>query len=404
MGRIRLAGIIQEIIGLFDPFCNKRLMRKKICFVVAVPITVQAFLRDHIEALSKDYDVYLTGNIKEEDVKKLALTGWHCIEIERGISVWSDLKAVWHVMRYFRKMKFDAVHSVTPKAGMVTAIAGWLAGIRHRTHIFTGQVWATQQGGLRWVLKSIDKLIAGLNNHLMVDGRSQRAFLIKEGVLREGQAEVFANGSICGVNSVRFAPDYEVRKRVRQEIGIREGVLCYIFVGRMNHDKGIGELYEAFDRLAIETEDIFLLLVGDDEGGYLNLLPKYKNIVEGKNFHYYGLTQEPENVLNAGDVFVLPTWREGFGSSVLEAACVGLPCICSDAYGVMDAYIENETGLKCKVGDADSLYHCMRKMYDDRELVKRMGEKSRERALRDFNVKDITACWVEFYRGILGGG
>ena len=106
-------------------------------------------------------------------------------------------------------------------------------------------------------------------------------------------------------------------------------------------------------------------------------------------------------MLNAGDVFVLPTYREGFGTSVLEAACVALPCICSDAYGVLDAYVKNDTGLQCKVGDVESLYQCMKKMYDDRGMIKRMGERARERALRDFNVKDITAAWMEFYHEIL---
>ena len=100
-------------------------------------------------------------------------------------------------------------------------------------------------------------------------------------------------------------------------------------------------------------------------------------------------------------MFVLPTYREGFGTSVLEAACIGLPCICSDAYGVQDAFVENETGLKCHVGDSDSLYQCMRKMYDNPSLVKEMGINSRQRALKDFNGAVLTECWVDFYKQIL---
>lgn len=377
-------------------------MKKKICFVVAVPVTANAFLCDHIATLSKAYDVYLAGNIKgESDVNMLALTGWHHVDIERGISLWKDLKAVWQAYRYFKRMKFDAVHSVTPKAGLVTALAGWLAGIPHRTHIFTGQVWATRTGLMRTLLKSLDKVISGLNNHILVDGKSQRAFLIKEGVLKEGQAEVFGHGSISGVNSARFVPNDDARRVVRAEVGVKDRALCYIFLGRLNHDKGIGELYEAFNKLASEENDVFLLLVGSDEEGYLDKLPEYKNIQVGMNFHYYGLTRQPERVLNAGDVFVLPTYREGFGSSVLEAACIGLPCICSDAYGVLDAYVDGETGLQCKVGDADSLYLCMKKMHDDKAMRNDMARKSRERALRDFNVKPISEAWLNFYKALL---
>lgn len=377
-------------------------MRQKICFVVAVPVTANAFLRDHIDALSRDFDIYLVGNIKDEnEVKGLKIAGWHHIDIKRGISFGKDIKAVWQTICYFKKMKFDAVHSVTPKAGLVAAFAGKMAGVKHRTHIFTGQVWATQKGLMRFVLKFLDKMIACLNNHMMVDSKSQRNFLEKEGVLRKGTALVFCNGSIAGVNSERFVPDAIARKEERKRIGIKDGMLTFLFLGRLNHDKGIGELYEAFNRLSSEVKDVFLLLVGPDEGGYIDMLSNYSHIRENENFYYYGSTNNPERVLNAGDVFVLPTYREGFGSSVLEAACVGLPCICSDAYGVLDAYVSGKTGLQCKVGDADSLYLCMKRMHDDREMVKRMGEKSRQRALNDFNVKPITECWVNFYKEIL---
>ena len=377
-------------------------MRKKLCFVVASPGTAQAFLRDHIQALSQLYDVYLVANItQEEQVKGLALAGWHHINIDRRISPWIDFKALLKMIAYLRRMKFDAVHSVTPKAGLITGMAARLCGIKHRIHIFTGQYWASRTGLMNWVTKEVDKMIIALDNHILVDGKSQRAFLVRERLLHEGQAVVFGAGSICGVNAKRFVPNTQVRHQLREEMGINEDVLTFIFLGRLNHDKGIGELYEAFNRLAGEVKDVFLLFVGSDEEGYLNRISSYKNIIPGKNFHFYGLTSRPEDLLNAGDVFVLPTYREGFGSSVIEAACVGLPSICSDAYGVQDAYVENETGLKCMVGDVDSLYQCMRRFYDDPELKDQMGANSRERALKEFNGEDITNYWVDYYKELL---
>lgn len=376
-------------------------MKKKICFVVAIPRTANSFLRDHIAALSQEYDVYLAGNIaRAEEVEGLALAGWYRLNIERGISIWKDLKSVFAARKLFKREKFDAIHSVTPKAGMVTALAGKLAGIKHRTHIFTGQVWCTRQGLMRRLLKSIDKIITRFDNHILVDGKSQRDFLVKEDVLREGQALVFGNGSISGVNSVRFVPSEENRVKIRKEVGIKEETVCYIFLGRMNRDKGIGELYEAYNRLAGEVENVFLLLVGYDEENYISRVGNYKNINEN-NFKFYGRTPCPEAVLNAGDVFVLPTYREGFGTSVLEAASVGVPAITSDAYGVLDAVVEGETGLRCKVGDVETLYACMRKMYDNPDMMKKMGKRSRERVLSDFNGAKLTEYWMEFYHSML---
>lgn len=376
-------------------------MKKNICFVTAVAATAESFLHDHISALRNEYCVYYVCNEPDEKKIKLKLDGYHYVNIQRKISIWNDLRAVWQMYSYLKKMKFDAVHTVTPKAGLVTAIAARLAGIPHRTHIFTGQAWATRTGVMKCLLKLTDKMIVWLDNYIMVDGKSQRSYIEKEGVLKKGQGIVFLHGSISGVNSERFVPNRTTRNEIREKIGIKDEMLCFIFLGRLNHDKGIGELYEAYNRLATERKDVFLLLVGIDEEGYITRSLEYKSIKEGENFHFYGLTPEPEKVLNAGDVYVLPTYREGFGTSVLEAACIGLPSICSDAYGVQDAFIDGETGLRCKVGDAESLYQCMRKMCENPDMVKEMGRKSRERALRDFDGAKLTECWVDFYREIL---
>lgn len=165
--------------------------KKKICFVVAVSSTAQAFLKDHIEALSEDYDVFIAGNISSSDeLTGLNVCSYKHIDIEREISIKNDLKAVSQLSSYFRKMKFDAIHSVTPKAGLVSALAGFLARIPVRIHIFTGQVWATRKGFMRFMLKSIDWLIAKLNTHILVDGASQCQFLIDEGVVSAKKAQV----------------------------------------------------------------------------------------------------------------------------------------------------------------------------------------------------------------------
>ena len=101
--------------------------------------------------------------------------------------------------------------------------------------------------------------------------------------------------------------------------------------------------------------------------------------------------------MQAADVFVLPTYREGFGSSVIEAQCLGLPVICSDAYGVMDAMVNQETGLRCKVGDVDSIYQCMKIFYEQPVLRQQFGENGRKRVLAQFTAERLTTCWVDFY-------
>lgn len=377
-------------------------MKKRICFVVAVPGTARSFLKNHIAALSDDYDIYLAGNITaESEIAGLQLAGWRHIDIKRNISPLKDIKAIAQARKYFKQMRFDAVHSVTPKAGLVTAFASRLAGIKHRTHIFTGQVWATRKGLMRHLLKGIDKLIVTLDNHILVDGKSQRQYLIGQKVLKDGQAIVFGEGSISGVDITRFLPSLENRRTIRSELDIPDNKIVFVFLGRLNPDKGITELLTAFNQLATNLSNIYLLLVGSDEGNYVERFRNYPNVKNGENFCFFGRSSEPEKMLAASDIFVMPSYREGFGSSVIEAASCGLPCICSDAYGIQDAYVDNETGLKCKVGDVGSLSDCMRRLAGDRELREQLGRKGRERTANLFESSVITSHWAHFYRQIL---
>jgi glycosyltransferase involved in cell wall biosynthesis len=375
--------------------------KKKICFVVAVAGTAQSFLRDHIKALREDYDVYLAGNIKDvKETETLDLTGWEQIDIERPISLSKDLKAVRQLSSYFKKMKFDAVHSVTPKAGLVCALAGFMVRVPIRIHIFTGQVWATRKGAMRCMLKSLDWLIAKLNTHILVDGHSQKNFLIQQGVVSNTKAHVLGDGSISGVNMVRFSPSVDTRMVARKELGINSDKVVFVFMGRLNHDKGLHELLPAFNRLVETYENAFLLIFGMDEENVAATFGQYDKLTK-ENFLYYGATREPQRMLQAGDVFVLPTYREGFGSSVIEAACLGLPTITSDAYGVLDASVPGETGLQCNVGDVESLYACMKELADNAEMRKALGEAGRKRVQEKFAGAVVVKHWKEYYDKLL---
>lgn len=381
------------------------MVKKKIAFVVAIPLTATAFLMDHIAALQRSYEVHLICNFPDEESKRTfeakGIT-CHSAPILRNINLIGDLKGLFALRKIFRKERFDCVHSVTPKAGLLTACAGWLARVPHRVHIFTGQVWATRKGGMRFMLKMMDKLIALFDTRILVDGEGQRQFLIKNGVLTEKNSSVPANGSIAGIKLERYVISEQVRKAERDNLGIPEDHVVYIFLGRLNHDKGIGELYEAFNRLVVDCPKAILIFYGMDEEGYDEKVTDFSNIKKGENFFFPGLTKTPFNALQAGDVFVLPTWREGFGVSVLEAQALGLPVITSDAYGVVDASIPEVTGLRCGVNDPEGLYRCMKQYYDNPEMRKEHGKNGRKRVEEDFSNDLVSAAWLDFYKEMLG--
>lgn len=378
--------------------------KKKIAFVVAIAETAQSFLMDHMTYLVKEYDVHLIANFnveEEGDYEQIGVT-CHYAPIHRSIKLGADLKALFALRKIFQKENFECVHSVTPKAGLLTSVAGWMVGIPHRVHIFTGQVWATRTGVMRTILKMMDKVIAYFDTNILVDGEGQRQYLIKEGVLKENNSMVLANGSIAGVKMERFVISADVRNAEREKFGFNEDDVVYIFLGRLNHDKGIGELYEAFNAMLYDCSHAKLVFYGSDEEGYDSKVENYPNIKRNQNYYFPGSTLMPYQALQVADVFVLPTWREGFGMSVIEAQALCLPVITSDAYGVVDASIENETGLRCKVGDAKTLLLSMQKYYYDAKLRKLHGDAGRKRVEILFNNDVVSKAWIDFYHNIVG--
>lgn len=375
-------------------------MRKKICFVSVLQGSAE-FVHDAIKGLAEYYDIYLVANITDPDkLKDLPIKGYHHIDICREINLWQDIKALRRLTSYFKDMKFDAVHSIMPKSGLLTAMAAYICKVPYRMHTFTGQVWATRKGAMRNVLKNMDRVIGMLDTTVLADSVSQRKFLVDQKVIKEKASTVLGYGSICGVNTDNFVPNKEMRIEKRQELGLKDDTVAYIFMGRLNRDKGVYELLAAFDEFVKNRKNVKLLLFGRDEENVVENFGKYENLNED-NFLYYGLTREPYNMLQAADVFVLPTYREGFGSSVIEAQCMGLPVITSDAYGVLDASVEGETGLRCKVGDSETLREAMEYMYDYPDMRSKMGIAGQERVLKYFTSEYLVEKWVEFYNQLM---
>ncbi|HEX2868275.1 MAG TPA: sugar transferase [Ignavibacteriales bacterium] len=375
--------------------------KQKVCFVVSTAFTAHAFLKGHIEALSEEHEVYLAGNFSRADmpiINGLKIYGFMSIPVNRKIKPAQDVKAIIKLAEYFRKMKFSAVHSVTPKPGLASALAGRLAGVPKRIHIFTGQVWHTRKGLFRGLLKTIDRLTASLSTDVLVDGCSQREYLINEGVIKKEYSQVFGKGSISGVDLRSFKPDADLRSEIRKSLNIPDEKIVFLFLGRMNRDKGIVELIEAFRRLREINPSVFLLLAGFDEE---SLVPYAAERLSSDDFYFYGPTQKPHELYQACDVFCLPSHREGFGSSVIEASASAKAVIASDTYGLMDALIDNETGLRHKTGDVDSLFGKMRRLAENKELRVMLGEKGLKYVKENFSSEIITAHWLRFYRELL---
>lgn len=373
----------------------------RLCFVVSSPLTARAFLSGHIAALGERYAVDLA--VDATDDTGLGDIPCHArvvpLPIRRNVAPHADLRALVRLYLLFRRERYAAVSSVTPKAGMLTMLAAALAKVPLRIHVFTGQVWVTRLGWKRRLLKMADRIMARLATHVLADSPSQRDFMVAEGVVASGKARVLGEGSICGVDGDRFRPDEERRSCIRQAYGIPETGVVFLFLGRLNRDKGVLDLAGAF--AALDNDAAWLLVVGPDEGG-LRMEMEHRLGTSLARTRFVGYTDRPEDFMAAADVFCLPSYREGFGMVIIEAAAAGIPAIGARIYGITDAIEEESTGLLHRPGDVAGLAGAMAMLAGEADRRRAMGVAARARALRLFSREAVTRSWVDFYRQLLG--
>jgi len=359
-------------------------------------------MKPHISMLASKYHLTLITNGMNVDLSSL-LNDNVCVVhvgVERKISLWKDFSALLQLHRIFNREHFDVVHSIMPKSGLLAMLAAFFARVPFRIHTFTGQVWANKTGFLRQVLRFLDKLLAKCATSLLADSSSQRKFLIQESVVDESKISVLGNGSICGVDTKRFKMDSGVRHRLRLELHIPDNAIVYLFLGRLNKDKGIQDLANAFASMAEDVPNAHLLVVGPDEGGMDKDLELILNKCQNR-FHRVGFTTRPEDYMACADIFCLPSYREGFGSAVIEAAAAGLPSVASNIYGLVDAIKAGETGILHKPGCVEEIKNGLLTLTNNTEMRKRMSNQAIAYAHDYFSTEVVVNAMRDYYDTML---
>lgn len=380
-------------------------MVNSICFVATTPFAVNAFLLTHLQTLADHWSVTLCVNralypLSDRIDPRIRVID---LPIARSISLLNDLRALLSLIAHFRAERYAAVHSMTPKAGLLAMLAARLTGIRIRHHTFTGQVWATRRGLSRALLKLFDQIIVYAASQVFADSPSQCRFLEAERVVGPGGISVLGPGSIAGVDVERFRPDEVIRRRLRQEQKTGDDACVFLFVGRLTKDKGIFDLAQAIAVVAKIDPRVELWLVGPDEERLWERL-KHDTTANGARLRWLGQTPRPEDYMATADVLVLPSYREGFGSVVIEAAACGIPTIAYRVDGVIDAVVDGQTGLLVAAGDVNALATAMLDLSRNTARRHQLGQTARRRAVTTFSGEAVTAEWMDFYRRTLETG
>ena len=377
--------------------------RRRVCWITTTPLIANAFLGAHLRELAKHYDVTLAINLNDgyplrpvdAAVKVVGLP------LQRKISPMRDVVALLALLRLVMRERYDAVHSFAPKAGLLGMLAARLAGVPCRAHTFQGEVWVRRNGPMRMILKTADWLTARLANRVLVVGKGERAFLEREGVVPAGCGIVLGEGSISGVDTVRFAPNRAARIRVRDELAVRDEDFLVLCLGRVVRDKGVLDLAAAFERVRATFLNAMLVFVGPDEEGIAPSVLAAAGAAAGR-VRFVDYTDRPEDYLAAADLVCVPSYREGFCTVVVEAAASGVPALASRIYGTEGGLVDEVTGKYLPAGDVPEWASNIVAMAADPARREQMGRAGRAYVMENFQVERSVAEMRAFYARELG--
>ncbi|MCC5792228.1 MAG: glycosyltransferase [Legionellaceae bacterium] len=385
------------------------LKKLKIARVSTIPFFIFTQLRTQIQRISEcgaEVTIVTSPPVSGEENIVFSIDGCqqYAVGIAREIRPVADMLAIIRLWRLFRRQRFTIVHSTTPKAGLLCAIAGKLAGVPVRLHTFTGQPWVTMTGLKGHIVRWCDTLMIRMNTRCYADSPSQKDFLIAQGLAKAEQLSVIGSGSLAGVDTQRFSPSRfsaAEREALRAKYGIAPDCQIVLFLGRITHDKGIFELCQAAARLLQQAENMVLLIVGPFEASNEKEMRDYARRYCGDRVIFAGFHPEPERFIAISDLLCLPSYREGFGTVVIEAAAMAVPTVASRIYGLTDAVVDGKTGLLVEPANVAALAAALQQMLLNPDRMRQMGQHARKRALAEFDSQRVNDLVIAEYERLV---
>ena len=356
-------------------------MATKLIRLSTIPGSLRSLLKGQLRFMSeKGFDVIGVSSdgeaLKEvaynEDIRIIP------INMARRIAPIQDLKSLWNLWVLFRKEKPVIVHSITPKAGLLSMLAAKMAGVPIRIHTFTGLVFPTRTGVMQKTLILMDKLLCWAATNIYPEGNGVRQDLINYKITSK-PLKVIANGNINGIDLEYFSVSQvseEQKNQLREHLGIKPNDFVFIFVGRLVSDKGINELIKAFSSL--KFDNVKLLLVGPMEKKLDPLKEEtLRKIETNPSIIAVGFQKDVRPYFAISNVLAFPSYREGFPNVVIQAGAMELPCIVSNINGCNEIIIEGENGLIIPPKQVDDLQKAMKRLTENRELYTHLKQNSR---------------------------
>lgn len=380
----------------------------RLCIISTIPTTIRAFFGDQLKFLQEnDYDVTIitSSAISLQDFGKDFPKGvkLYTVKMSRTISPLDDLRAFREISKLIEQGSFDIVQYVTPKAALLGSLASWRAKVPVRLYLMWGLYYITQVGFKRFIFKTIEKIVCKCSTTIAPDSKGNVKLAVEEGLCKADKIGVVSHGSANGVDTERFDPDRlaPFREDIRNKHQIPLDAFVFGTIAAIVGDKGINELIAAFVEIAEKYPNTYLLYVGQTAEKDPVKPETLEQIDNHKRIIHVGWQSEPEKYMAAMDVFVLPTYREGFGVVNIEASAMRLPVISTDVPGPQESIINGETGVLVPAREVPPLIEAMKMLMGRPLCLKKFGDAGRKRVQDLYEQKKLWLAILEHRKELL---
>lgn len=343
--------------------------KKHICFITTLPCTLKAFVQPQAEYLLKNgWDVTWVCAEDLTFYEQVPMgVRYIPLKLKRGMDYFGVPRAMYELYCLFNKEQFDIVQYSTPNAAFYAGTAAWVARVPVRLYAQWGIRYVGFEGIRRKIFKLLERWCCRCSSVIEPDSYSNLEFSVQERLYSRSKARVIWNGSACGVNIQRFdiTKKDEWRAEYRGKLGLDSSHLVVGFVGSIREDKGCNELIGACRSFFAEMTAARLLLVGEKQF-YDSIMADLRDwVASSPQVIHVPPNSEIPQYMSCMDVFSLPSYREGFGTVIVEAEAMGVPVVVSDVPGPIDAMRHEVTGLVVPVKNTEALARALQLLLAD---------------------------------------
>ncbi len=389
-----------------DKFKSK-VNKVKLAAVTAIDTTMSGLIFAQLKAAQKEGFIIHGICTKGDNYQKLINNGiiMYPVTIKRKISPFSDLKALWQMYRYFKREKITIVHTHTPKCTLLGQLAAKFAGVPIIINTVHGFYFHEHMKAFeRWFYIAIEWIGAKCSTMMLSQNPEDIETANKLRMCKPDKIKLLGNGVDLG----EFEPsrfDSKFKQQKKQQIGIPRDAIVIGIIGRLVRKKGFLELFAAMKKIISKNNNVWLVIIGPEE-------PQKNDKISGNTFKKYGIAgrtiwlgrrggDEIPGLLSCFDIYALPSWREGFPRSAIEAAAMALPIVTTNIRGCRQVVTDGINGILVPLYDIDALSKALTKLIKDPHLRKQMGQAGYEKAQKEFDESQVCKIVISTYKQML---